>query len=99
MHEYTIILAPPQLASNGVCLESTFDGFPLHSVCVLLRLLYWPEEGCDANLGQLELATTLPDVVRQAHMLDGPALLAKLDRHLTAAGERCSKSKLLLLLL
>ncbi|KAL4437038.1 hypothetical protein ABPG75_004177 [Micractinium tetrahymenae] len=77
------MFAEKQLASSDMCLESMFQGYSLRSVCSLLRFLYLPEDACSANFSQLDEASTLTEVVRLAHMLDAPSLLAKLDRHLS----------------
>lgn len=80
--------APLQLVSSP-SLEGMFAGYSLRSMCTLLRFLYWPDEATSSSFSQLEASTTLPEVVRLAHMLDAPSLLGKLERYLSATRECC----------
>ncbi|PSC67561.1 hypothetical protein C2E20_8768 [Micractinium conductrix] len=61
-------------AVEEVVLESPFKDFSLQEVAHLLRFLYNPEDCAPANLKAAE--AQLPGVVRLAHALDAPKLLA-----------------------
>ncbi|KAL4420213.1 hypothetical protein ABPG77_011037 [Micractinium sp. CCAP 211/92] len=73
-------LAAPRKGTGRVRLSEPFKSFSSRETACFLRFIYWPEQAVPGNFAQL--GDSLHGVIKLAHQLDVPSLLAKLDAYL-----------------